>query len=143
MLNANTEINDPGARLQQGLRHLLGQLFHLELRRQRQQQHPVQLQSEAGDMVDYYFFYGPSIDQVIATTGPRPARPRCFRSGLTASSSRRTTIGSQAELLQVKNGYRNNNIPVDCHRSRLGLLDPDVWGSHFMDAAAIPIRPRI
>ena len=49
--------------------------------------------SEAGDLVDYYFFYGPTIDQVIANyrTDDRRRR-RCFPSGPTASSSRRTTI---------------------------------------------------
>jgi alpha-D-xyloside xylohydrolase len=70
--------------------------------------------STCGQLVDYYFFYGPSIDSVIAkyrtTTGSVPMFPKwCF--GLIQSKDRYT---SQADFLSVKNGYRNNKIPLDC-----------------------------
>jgi alpha-D-xyloside xylohydrolase len=46
--------------------------------------------SNAGDMVDYYFMYGPTIDQVIARTEPLPEPPRCSPSGRMGFSSRKT-----------------------------------------------------
>jgi len=70
--------------------------------------------SECGSMMDYYFFYGPELDTVVSkyrsATGKAPLFPKwCF--GLIQSKDR---YQSQAEFLAVKNGYRNNNIPLDC-----------------------------
>ncbi|MGA2507344.1 MAG: TIM-barrel domain-containing protein [Chitinispirillaceae bacterium] len=70
--------------------------------------------SNCGQIVDYYFFYGPTIDTVIAkyrtTTGTVPLFPKwCY--GLIQSKDH---YASQAEYLAVKTGYRSNNIPVDC-----------------------------
>ena len=94
--------------------------------------------SEAGDQVDYYFFYGPSIDQVIAnyrtTTGPAPMFPK-WAYGLFQSKDH---YQSSAELTQVQNGYRNNNIPVDVIVQDWQYWSPAVWGSHLMDAGRYP-----
>jgi alpha-D-xyloside xylohydrolase len=69
--------------------------------------------SEAGDMVDYYYFYGPTIDRVIAlyraATGAAPLFPR-WAYGLFQSKDHYT---SSSDLLAVDHGYRSNNIPVD------------------------------
>ena len=89
--------------------------------------------SEAGTMVDYYFFYGPSIDHVIAgyrtTTGAAPLFPK-WAYGLFQSKDH---YGSQTEVLNVVNGYRNNNIPVDVVVQDWNYWDPYSWGSHIMD----------
>ena len=70
--------------------------------------------SECGDVLDYYFFYGPELDGVISgyrsATGKTPLFPK-WAYGLIQSRDRYLT---QTEFLAVKNGYRNNNIPVDC-----------------------------
>ncbi len=72
------------------------------------------LSSRAGDVLDYYFFYGPEIDQVIAgyrtATGHAPLFPK-WAYGLIQSKDR---YGSQTELYSVMDGYRNNKIPLDC-----------------------------
>ncbi len=72
------------------------------------------LSSECGDVLDYYFFYGPEIDKVIANyrvaTGTAPMFPK-WAYGLIQSKDR---YMSQAEYLAVKDGYRNNKIPLDC-----------------------------
>ena len=78
---------------------------------------------QCGQIVDYYFFYGPVIDSVIAkyrtTTGSVPMFPKwCF--GLIQSKDH---YGSQSEFLAVKNGYRSNNIPIDCI-----VQDWQYWG---------------
>lgn len=72
------------------------------------------LTSECGDALNYYFFYGPEIDQVIsgyrAATGKVPLFPK-WAYGLIQSKDRYL---SQREYLAAKDGYRDNNIPVDC-----------------------------
>jgi alpha-D-xyloside xylohydrolase len=89
--------------------------------------------SEAGEMVDYYFFYGPSIDHVIAlyraATGAAPIFPK-WAYGLFQSKDH---YGSQAEVLNVASGYRNNNIPLDVVVQDWDYWDPYSWGSHIMD----------
>jgi alpha-D-xyloside xylohydrolase len=70
--------------------------------------------SESGNMTDYYFIYGPGFDQIIASyrnaTGTAPMFPK-WSFGLFQSQDR---YKSQAEILSVKDKYRNNKIPVDC-----------------------------
>ena len=72
------------------------------------------ISSECGDVLDYYFFYGPEIDQVISgyrtATGKAPLFPK-WAYGLIMS---RDKYLSQKEFLDVKDGYRNNKIPLDC-----------------------------
>ncbi len=67
-----------------------------------------------GGIFDYYFFYGPEIDQVIAgyrtATGHAPLFPK-WGYGLIQSRDR---YMSQTELYGVMDGYRKNKIPLDC-----------------------------
>jgi alpha-D-xyloside xylohydrolase len=94
--------------------------------------------SETGDLVDYYFFYGPTIDQVIASyrtaTGAAPLFPK-WSYGLFQSKDH---YQSSAELTSVQQGYRNNNIPVDVIVQDWQYWSPYVWGSHFMDPSRYP-----
>ena len=95
--------------------------------------------SAAGPMVDYYFFYGPSIDQVIAgyrtTTGPQPLLPK-WAYGLFQSKDHYST---QKEVLAVKDGYRNANIPVDCIVQDWDYWNPTfTWGSDLMNTTNYP-----
>jgi alpha-D-xyloside xylohydrolase len=94
--------------------------------------------SESGTMVDYYFFYGPEFDHIIAlyreTTGQAPLFPK-WSFGLFQSQDR---YQSQAEVLSVKNNYRNNNIPVDCIVQDWYYWDPDVIGTHIMNPTRYP-----
>ena len=94
--------------------------------------------SEAGEMVDYYFFYGPTLDQVVANyrvaTGAAPLFPK-WAYGLFHSKDK---YGSQAELLAVKDGYRNARIPLDVIVQDWDYWTPYSWGSHFMDEARYP-----
>jgi alpha-D-xyloside xylohydrolase len=94
--------------------------------------------SECGDMVDYYFLYGPTIDQVIAgyrtATGAAPLFPK-WAYGLFQSKDHYTT---QTELTNVMNGYLNANIPVDVIVQDWQYWDPDSWGSHIMYPSKYP-----
>jgi alpha-D-xyloside xylohydrolase len=88
--------------------------------------------SESGNMVDYYFMYGPDFDKIIAAyrvaTGEAPMFGK-WAFGLFQSQDR---YKSQAEVLSVKDNYRNNNIPVDVIVQDWFYWEPNVIGSHVM-----------
>lgn len=88
--------------------------------------------SESGNMVDYYFLYGPDFDRIISSyrlaTGAAPMFPK-WSFGLFQSQDR---YKSQAEVLSVKDKYRNNKIPVDCIVQDWFYWEPNVIGSHVM-----------
>lgn len=94
--------------------------------------------SQGGDLVDYYFFYGPTIDQAIqgyrVATGAAPMFPK-WAYGLFQSKDH---YQSQAEILAVKDGYRNANIPVDAIVQDWRYWAPYAWGSHYFDEARYP-----
>jgi alpha-D-xyloside xylohydrolase len=88
--------------------------------------------SESGNMVDYYFIYGPGFDKIISSyrqaTGHAPMYPK-WAFGLFQSQDR---YKSQAEVLGVKDNYRNNKIPVDVIVQDWFYWEPNVIGSHVM-----------
>jgi len=94
--------------------------------------------SESGELVDYYFFYGPSFDRIIASyreiTGEAPMFPK-WSFGLFQSQDR---YKSQEEVLSVKDKYRNNKIPLDCIVQDWFYWEPDVIGSHIFWPARYP-----
>ncbi|HVS93546.1 MAG TPA: TIM-barrel domain-containing protein [Mucilaginibacter sp.] len=94
--------------------------------------------SESGKQVDYYFFYGPSFDQVInlyrITTGKAPMFPK-WAYGLFQSQDR---YKSQQEVLSVKDNYRNNHIPVDVIVQDWYYWDPFPIGIHEMNPTRYP-----
>ncbi|MFI5161369.1 MAG: TIM-barrel domain-containing protein [Sphingobacteriales bacterium] len=94
--------------------------------------------SESGKMIDYYFFYGPDFDRVIdlyrTATGKAPMYPK-WVFGLFQSQDRYKT---QAEILSVKDGYRNNHIPVDAVVQDWYWWSPLPIGSHIMNKERYP-----
>jgi len=94
--------------------------------------------SECGDMLDYYFFYGPEIDKIISNfriaTGESPLLPK-WAFGLIQSKDHYST---QSEILSIKDGYRKNKIPIDCIVQDWQYWSPNPWGSHIMDPSRYP-----
>lgn len=94
--------------------------------------------SESGKQVDYYFFYGPDFDQIIneyrTATGKAPMFPK-WAFGLFQSQDR---YMSQDEIMSVKDGYRNNHIPVDVIVQDWYYWDPFPIGIHVMNPARYP-----
>lgn len=88
--------------------------------------------SESGKQVDYFFFYGPDFDRIIASyrlaTGAAPMFPK-WAFGLFQSQDR---YKSQAEVLSVKDKYRQGKIPVDCIVQDWFYWEPNVIGSHVL-----------
>ncbi len=101
--------------------------------------------SEAADAVDYYFMYGPALDDVIAgyrhLTGAAPMFGK-WAWGFWQSKERYQT---QAELLDVANTYRSLQIPLDGivqdWQYWSGLDQTTAaggWGSHAFEASRYP-----
>jgi len=73
----------------------------------------LKLSAEAAEGIDYYFFYGPEMDQIIhqyrELTGHTPLFPK-WAYGLFQSKDRYKT---QDELLTIAAKYRSHRIPID------------------------------
>jgi alpha-D-xyloside xylohydrolase len=81
--------------------------------------------SEVGDAIDYYFFYGPTADEIIAgyrlATGDAPLFPKAAYGFWQC----RERYSSQAQMLATANQFRSNQIPVDYI-----VQDWQYWGNH-------------
>lgn len=81
--------------------------------------------SEVGDAIDYYFFYGPTADEVIAgyrlATGDAPLFPKAAYGFWQC----RERYSSQAQMLAAARQFRSKQIPVD-----FIVQDWQYWGNH-------------
>jgi alpha-D-xyloside xylohydrolase len=96
---------------------------------------PTSLWSEVGEGVDYWFVYGPEIDDVIAgyrrLTGAAAMMPR-WAFGLWQSKERYKTAD---EALDVVRQYRKRGIPFDNIVQDWQYWPEGQWGSHDFDPA--------
>jgi alpha-D-xyloside xylohydrolase len=138
ILNVNTEINIPLLVSSRGYGVFWDNYSTADFFGAQDNNSKYRYVSEAGDLVDYYFFFGPSIDQVIGgyrtATGSAPLFPK-WAYGLFQSKDK---YQSQQELLSVKDGYRNAGIPLDAIVQDWDYWNPYAWGSHFMDENRYP-----
>jgi alpha-D-xyloside xylohydrolase len=81
--------------------------------------------SEVGDAIDYYFFYGPNADEIIAgyrlATGDAPLFPKAAYGFWQC----RERYSSQAQMLAAARQFRLKQIPVD-----FIVQDWQYWGNH-------------
>jgi alpha-D-xyloside xylohydrolase len=100
------------------------------------------LWSEVGDGVDYYFVYGPELDNVVAgyrrVTGPAPMVPR-WTMGLWQSRQRYET---SKQSLDVVDGFRKRGIPFDTIVQDWFYWKENAWGSQDFDPARFPDPDR-
>ena len=98
--------------------------------------------SEVGDNIDYYFFYGPTIDQEIAgyrqLTGEAPMYGK-WAYGYWQSKEHYAT---RDELLGIAREYRKRHIPVDNIVQDWNYWgNNDNWGGMIFDETKYP-RPK-
>ncbi len=138
ILNANTEINIPVLVSNRGYGLFWDNASPSDFYGDVDNDTEFRYVSQCGNMVDYYFFYGPSLGKVVSlyrvATGAAPMFPK-WAYGLFQSKDK---YNSQAELEAVKNGYRNNHIPLDCIVQDWDYWSPFAWGSHIMNPARYP-----
>jgi len=96
------------------------------------------LWSEVGDGVDYYFVYGPQLDDVVAgyrrITGAAPMIPR-WGLGLWQSRQRYETTKQSLDAVE---GFRSRGIPLDNIVQDWFYWKEDAWGSHEFDKLRFP-----
>ena len=96
------------------------------------------LWSEVGDGTDYYFVYGPDMDDVVAgyrrLTGGAPMMPR-WAFGFWQSREHYT---STADITGVLSGYRTRSAPIDAIVQDWQYWVPNGWGTHQFDPARYP-----
>jgi len=101
-------------------------------------QETLSLWSEVGDGVDYTFFYGPRLDDVVAgyrkVTGRAPLPP-AWAFGLWQSRQR---YEKAAESVEVVEGFRKRGIPLDNIVQDWRYWREGEWGSHDFDPARFP-----
>jgi alpha-D-xyloside xylohydrolase len=135
MLNANTEDPDPRAGLEQGYGLFWDNYSITNFAGNVSSNSRYSFSSETGDQVDYYFFYGPSIDQVIAnyrtTTGAAPMFPK-WAYGLFQSKDH---YRARPELTAVRTAIATTTSRSTSSCQDWQYWSPAVWGSHLMDAA--------
>ena len=85
--------------------------------------------SEVGQAIDYYFFYGPALNQVIADyrqlTGEAPMFPKWVYGYWQC----RERYHTQKEILDVGMEFRKRNLPVDAL-----VQDWQYWGKYGWNA---------
>jgi alpha-D-xyloside xylohydrolase len=96
------------------------------------------LWSEVGDGIDYYYVYGPSLDDVVAgyrtLTGDAPMMPR-WAFGFWQSRERYKTA---QESLDVLAEFRRRHVPIDVIVQDWQYWPLDAWGSHGFEEARFP-----
>ena len=96
------------------------------------------LWSEVADGVDYYFIYGPALDQVMAgyrsLTGRAPMMPE-WAFGLWQSRQRYETSTQSVEVVKE---YRRRAIPFDDIVQDWQYWTHNAWGSHQFDPKRFP-----
>ena len=96
------------------------------------------LWSQVADGVDYYFVYGPELDDVVAgyrqLTGKATMMP-LWAYGYWQCRERYKTA---QEITDVLKGYRDRSAPIDNIVQDWQYWLPDQWGSHQFDPARFP-----
>jgi alpha-D-xyloside xylohydrolase len=110
----------------------------LELRWKMPSPPATSMWSDVGDGIDYYFVYGPEIDQVIAgyraLTGQASMLPE-WAFGFWQSKNKYNT---QDEILKTVAEFRRRQIPLDTIVQDWQYWPIDKWGDHQFEASRYP-----
>lgn len=96
------------------------------------------LWTDVDDELDYYFLYGPELDQIVhevrTLTGKAPMFPK-WVFGYIQSKER---YESQDELLSVVREYRQRKLPLDCIVLDWKSWPGNLWGQKTLDPSRFP-----
>ena len=100
--------------------------------------HGSYLWTDVDDELDYYFMYGPQLDDVVKRyrflTGRVPMLPK-WAFGYVQSKERYI---SQDELLEIAKEYRRRRIPLDCLVLDWQSWPGRLWGQKSLDPSRFP-----
>jgi len=90
--------------------------------------HQTFISSELGDAINYYFFYGPTMDEAIAgyreVTGSAPMFPK-WAYGYIQS---RENYFTEKDLMSAATEFRKREIPIDCIIKDWNYWKEGEWG---------------
>ncbi|MUT68487.1 TIM-barrel domain-containing protein [Paenibacillus sp. NEAU-GSW1] len=96
------------------------------------------LSTDVDDEMDYYFIYGPELDEVVQgirfLTGKAPMLPK-WTFGYIQSKERYT---SQEELVDTVRQFRARQLPIDCIVLDWKSWTGELWGQKTLDPERFP-----
>lgn len=96
------------------------------------------LWSEVGDGIDYYFIYGPEMDNIVSGYRKLTGKAPLFGKYAYGYWHSHIAIQTQEEYLEVADEFRSRKIPIDVLIQDLGYWNPAPWGSHHFDPKRYP-----
>jgi alpha-D-xyloside xylohydrolase len=96
------------------------------------------LWSEVADKIDYYFMYGPELDNVISSYRNLTGAAPLFGKWAYGFWQCKEHYNSQKEILDVVKEFRNRQVPLDNIVQDWYYWNPDPWGSHAFDPKRYP-----
>ncbi len=94
--------------------------------------------SQAAEAIDYYFMYGPELDQVIADYRDLTGAAPMFGKWAWGFWQSKEHYATQQELTNVVNRYRASKIPIDGIIQDWYYWNPNPWGSHQINPTNYP-----
>jgi len=94
--------------------------------------------SEVGDGIDYYFIYGPEIDQVIAGYRALTGRASMLPDWAFGFWQSKNKYNTQDEVLDTVAEFRRRGIPLDVIVQDWQYWPIDRWGDHEFEASRYP-----
>lgn len=93
--------------------------------------------------LDYYFVYGPELDQVVAELRGLTGRPPMFPKWAFGYVQSKERYASQAELIETVQEYRRRHLPLDCIVLDWKSWTGDLWGQKTLDPERFPDPDRM
>ena len=94
--------------------------------------------SDAANAIDFYFMFGPKLDDVIASYRQLTGAAPMFGKWAWGFWQCKEHYATQQELLDVAGWYRTNHVPLDCVIQDWYYWNPHPWGSHEFDTNRYP-----
>ncbi|MCX6343553.1 MAG: PA14 domain-containing protein [Armatimonadetes bacterium] len=94
--------------------------------------------SQVAEAIDYYFIYGPDLNDVIASYRKATGQAPMFGKWAYGLWQCKEHYHTQQELLDVAEGYRSRSIPIDNIVQDWYYWNPKPWGSHEFDPERYP-----
>ena len=94
--------------------------------------------SQVGDAIDYTFFYGPKLDDVVAGYRAATGAASMWPKWAFGYWQCREHYDSQQHLLDAAKGFRDHHIPVDLIIQDWHYWPEGLWGAYQWDPARYP-----
>ena len=110
----------------------------VELRWKKPTPPATSMWSEVGDGIDYYFIYGPEIDQVVAGYRALTGRASMLPDWAFGYWQSKNKYNTQDEVVKTVAEFRRRRIPMDTIVQDWQYWPIDKWGDHEFEASRYP-----